>query len=72
MAASCAYLLPEGMVDKVYSYDGQGASKTFLNQISERKQKFSKSIIYNINEFRDAVSQIFMKTGSDKNTENLF
>ncbi|WP_024347239.1 Mbeg1-like protein [Lacrimispora indolis] len=68
MAASCAYLLPEGMVDKVYSYDGQGASKTFLNQIGERKQKFCKSIIYNINEFRDAVSQIFTKTGSDKNT----
>ena len=27
MAAFCAYLLPEGMVDKVYSYDEQGLPK---------------------------------------------
>lgn len=68
MAASCAYLLPEGMVDKVYSYDGQGASSTFLSQISKGKIKYSMNLIYNINEYRDPVSQIFTKTGSDKNT----
>ena len=26
-AASCAYLLPEGLIDIVYSYDGQGESQ---------------------------------------------
>ena len=28
MAASCAYLLSKGLIDKVYSYDGQGESQT--------------------------------------------
>ena len=27
MAAYCSYFLPEGMVDRVYSYDGQGESQ---------------------------------------------
>ena len=27
MAPSSAYLLPEGVIDKVYSYDGQGESQ---------------------------------------------
>ncbi|WP_164473049.1 PAAR-like protein [Clostridium sp. E02] len=68
MAASCAYLLPEGMIDKVYSYDGQGESQTFLNKIPGGKQKFAKSIIYNINEYRDPVSQLLSKTGLNKNS----
>ncbi|WP_077611741.1 PAAR-like protein [Clostridium sp. Marseille-P2415] len=68
MAASCAYLLPEGLIDKVYSYDGQGESQTFLSEISAGKQKYAKSIIYNINEYRDPVSQLLAKTGLDKNS----
>ena len=54
MAASCAYLLPQGLIDKVYSFDGQGASHTFLSQITTSQQKFAKNIIYNIN-----IMQIF-------------
>lgn len=68
MAASCAYLLPKGLVDKVYSYDGQGSSQAFLRQIPLSKQKFAKNIVYNINEYRDAVSQLLVKTGLDQNS----
>lgn len=68
MAASCAYLLPQGLIDKVYSFDGQGASRTFLNQIPTSQQKFAKNIIYNINEYRDPVSQLLIKTGYNKNS----
>lgn len=68
MAASCAYLLPQGLIDKVYSFDGQGASRSFLNQIPASQQKFAKNIIYNINEYRDPVSQLLIKTGYNKNT----
>lgn len=68
MAASCAYLLPEGLIDKVYSYDGQGASQSFLRQIPLSKQEFAKNIVYNINEYRDPVSQLLAKMGLDKNS----
>lgn len=69
MAASMAYLLPEGMVDKVYSLDGQGASGLFLANIPLEKQKFAKERVLNINEYRDIVSQLLFKTGADKNTK---
>jgi hypothetical protein len=68
MAASCAYLLPQGLIDKVYSFDGQGASHNFLSQITTSQQKFAKNIIYNINEYRDPVSQLLIKTGFSKNS----
>ncbi|MDR2021987.1 MAG: DUF2974 domain-containing protein [Hungatella sp.] len=68
LAAACAYALPPGMVDKVYSCDGQGLSKTFLSQISGWKQNLALNLVHNINEYRDMVSQIFTKTGSDRNT----
>lgn len=68
LAAACAYALPPGMVDKVYSCDGQGLSKTFLSQISGWKQNVALNLVHNINEYRDMVSQIFTKTGSDENT----
>ena len=68
LSAACAYALPPGMVDIVYSCDGQGLSKTFLSQISVWKQNFAMNLVHNINEYRDMVSQIFAKTGSDRNT----
>lgn len=68
MAASCAYLLPQGLIDKVYSFDGQGASQSFLSQISSFQQKYAKNIIYNINEYRDPVSQLLVKTGINRNS----
>lgn len=68
LAAACAYVLPKGMVNKVYSLDGQGLSKKFLSEIPALKQKESKEIIYNINEYRDIASQLLNKTGADKNT----
>jgi len=35
MAAAVAYMLPEGMVDRAYSFDGQGVSDPFLDSIPE-------------------------------------
>lgn len=69
MAASMAYLLPEGMVDKVYSLDGQGSSGLFLANIPLEKQEFAKERVFNVNEYRDIVSQLLFKTGADKNTK---
>lgn len=69
MAASMAYLLPEGMVDKVYSLDGQGASGLFLANIPLERQKSAKERVFNINEYRDIVSQLLFKTGADKNSK---
>lgn len=68
LAASMAYLLPEGMVDKAYSLDGQGASELFLANIPLEKQERAKVNVFNINEYRDIVSQLLKKMGDDKNT----
>lgn len=68
MAAFVAYLLPEGMVDKVYSFDGQGLSDVALSMVSEDKQEFAKGLVYNINEYRDMVNQLLNKTGLDENS----
>ena len=39
MAAVVAYMLPEGMVDIVYSFDGQGVSDAFLDYISDSRKE---------------------------------
>ena len=59
LAAACAYALPPGMVDKVYSCDGQGLSKTFLSQISGWKQNLALNLVHNINEYRDIPKMYF-------------
>ena len=68
MAAAMAYLLPKGMVDKVYSFDGQGASSLFLSRILEEHKRYAKNVVYNINEYRDIVSQLLYKMGADRNS----
>ena len=71
MAAVVAYMLPEGMVDIVYSFDGQGVSDAFLDYISDSRKENALNRIHNINEYRDIVSLLLNRTGRISNTKYI-
>ena len=71
MAAVVVYMLPEGMVDKAYSFDGQGVSDAFLDYISESQKENALNRIHNINEYRDIVSLLLTQTGRISNTKYI-
>ncbi len=71
MAAVVAYILPEGMVDIAYSFDGQGVSDAFLDYISDSRKENALNRIQNINEYRDIVSLLLNRTGRISNTKYI-
>mgnify|MGYP000019827132 CR=1 FL=1 len=71
MAAVVAYMLPEGMVDIAYSFDGQGVSDAFLDYISDSRKENALNRIQNINEYRDIVSLLLNRTGRISNTKYI-
>ncbi len=71
MAAVVAYMLPEGMVDIAYSFDGQGVSDAFLDYISDSRKENALNRIHNINEYRDIVSLLLNRTGRISNTKYI-
>ncbi len=71
MAAVVAYMLPEGMVDIAYSFDGQGVSDAFLDYISDSRKENALNRIHNINEYRDVVSLLLKQTGRISNTKYI-
>lgn len=71
MAAAVAYMLPEGMVDRAYSFDGQGVSDPFLDSIPESRQENALNRVHNINEYRDIVNRLLNPTGRYSNTKHI-
>lgn len=71
LAATMAYMLPEGMVDKAYSFDGQGVSDAFLSYISDSQKESALNRVHNINEYRDIVSLLLRQTGRISNTKYI-
>ena len=71
MAAVVAYMLPEGMVDIAYSFDGQGVSDAVLDYISDSRKENALNRIQNINEYRDIVSLLLNRTGRISNTKYI-
>ena len=55
-----AYLLPNGMVNRVISYDGQRQTKEFLAMFSKQQKNVANSKVLTINEVRDIVSKLFL------------
>ena len=69
LSETAAFMLPNGIINRAISYDGQRYSKDFLDLLTEFQKKCGSDKTLNINELRDLVSKLYLENMEETNSK---